>query len=81
MIKRRMENRAKDIEEMVALIDSLMEDGSMHVSVKADESAEDVRVNTTVTNECAGGACMQPTEKQELSEQKTEPETEPEQEE
>ena len=65
-----MEKRQKDIDEMVALIESLMENGSMHVSVKADDEAADTTVSTACTNECAGGACMQPTEKQELSQRK-----------
>ena len=38
--------------------------------------ADEVRVSTAITNECAGGACMQPTEKEELSELKREPEKE-----
>lgn len=69
-----MEKREKDIrdiDEMVAMIEQLMESGSMHVSVKTDEASDGMQVNTVSTNECVGGACMQPTEKQELSELKT----------
>lgn len=69
-----MEKREKnihDIDEMVAMIEQLMENGSMHVSVKTDEACDGVRINTVSTNECVGGACMQPTEKQELSKLKT----------
>ena len=68
-----MEKREKDIrdvDEMLAMIEQLMENGSMHVSVKTDEETDGVQVNTVSTNECLGGACMQPTEKQELSELK-----------
>ena len=71
-----MEKREKEIDEMVALIESLMEEGSMHVSVQAEGDSDEVRVSTAITNECAGGACMQPTEKEELSELKREPEQE-----
>ena len=71
-----MGKREKEIDEMVALIESLMEEGSMHVSVQAEGDSDEVRVSTAITNECAGGACMQPTEKEELSELKREPEKE-----
>ena len=71
-----MEKREKEIDEMVALIESLMEEGSMNVSVQAEGDSDEVRVSTAITNECAGGACMQPTEKEELSELKREPEKE-----
>lgn len=71
-----MEKREKEIDEMVALIESLMEEGSMHVSVQAEGDSDEVRVSTAIANECAGGACMQPTEKEELSELKSEPEQE-----
>ena len=57
-----MEKREKDIDEMVALIEELMETGSMHVRVRAGE-AQGTQVHTQNTNECLGGACMQPTEK------------------
>ena len=57
-------------------MESLMEGGSMHVSVKTDDESADVKVSTVSTNECVGGACMQPTEKQELSELNTDPEQE-----
>lgn len=76
MMKRKMEKREKDIDEMVALIESLMDGGSMHVSVKAEDDADAVKVSTVATNECVGGACMQPTEKQELSQLKTNSEQE-----
>ena len=68
-----MEKREKDIrdvDEMLAMIEQLMENGSMHVSVKTDEETDGVQVNTVSTNECLGGACMQPTEKQELRKKK-----------
>ena len=71
-----MEKREKEIDEMVALIESLMDEGSMHVSVQAEGDSDEVAVSTTIANECAGGACMQPTEKEELSELKSEPEKE-----
>ena len=71
-----MEKREKEIDEMVALIESLRNEGSMHVNVQAAGDSDEVRVSTAITNECAGGACMQPTEKEELSELKREPEKE-----
>ena len=71
-----MEKREKEIDEMVALIESLMDEGSMHVSVQAEGDSDEVTVSTTIANECAGGACMQPTEKEELSELKRESEKE-----
>lgn len=71
-----MEKREKEIDEMVALIESLMDEGSMHVSVQAEGDSDEITVSTAITNECAGGACMQPTEKEELSERKIRPEQE-----
>lgn len=71
-----MEKREKEIDDMVALIESLMEEGSMHVSVQGGGDSDEVTVHTAITNECAGGACMQPTEKEELSDLKRDPEQE-----
>lgn len=52
----------QDVEEMVALLDALMGAGSGHVNVEATEEADAVKVSTVKTNDCQGGACMQPTE-------------------
>ena len=59
-----------EIDEMVAIIERLMDDGSMHVNVHTNEETQEVKIHTRGTNECAGAACMQPTEKQELSDLK-----------
>lgn len=50
---------AQDIDEMVEIIERLMAQGSMHVSV---HTGEHTRVQTQSTRACEGGACAQPTE-------------------
>lgn len=54
---------AKDAAELADLIDLLIEKGSGHINITADESNE-ISVKTICSTECSGknNACCQPTE-------------------
>ncbi|MBQ7794088.1 MAG: hypothetical protein IJ366_06145 [Clostridia bacterium] len=51
-------NEKKDFEELAALIDACMNNGSGHLNVKAGEISE---IKNVATASCEGGACSSPT--------------------
>ncbi len=52
------------LDELVEMIDLLMESGDGHITIKADETEEGIKVRTFRSNDCGGtkGACCQPNE-------------------
>lgn len=54
----------KKIDDLVAMLDRLMEEGGGHVNVQVEEEEGDVQVETVRSTDCSlgKGACAQPTE-------------------
>ncbi len=55
----------RSADELVEMIDKLMQQGGGRVNIKADDSADGIRVSTFISTDCADGAkgaCCQPTE-------------------
>ena len=56
----------RSADEVVEMIDQLMQQGGGRVNIKADDSADGIRVSTFISTDCADGkkgACCQPNEK------------------
>ncbi|MBR6872757.1 MAG: hypothetical protein IKN17_04515 [Ruminococcus sp.] len=52
-----------ELDELVAMIDKLIENGDGHLTIDVDETADGIRVNRYSTSDCGKtGACCQPTE-------------------
>lgn len=58
------EPNQKKIENLVAMLDQLMEDGGGHINVQVEEEDGMVQVQTVNSTDCSlgNGACAQPTE-------------------
>ncbi len=53
----------KKIDEIVELLDEMFKKGTGRVSIKVDDEAGEVRVQTVKSTDCSkNGACAQPTE-------------------
>ncbi len=54
----------KQVDELVAMLDHLMQQGGGHVNVTVEEDDASMRVETTKSTDCSNGemACAQPTE-------------------
>ena len=50
------------IDELVAMLDKMMEEGSGHVNVRSDGGPQDVTVDIVNSTDCGLGACCQPNE-------------------
>ncbi|MBR4554434.1 MAG: hypothetical protein IKO27_02450 [Ruminococcus sp.] len=52
-----------ELDELVSMIDRLFEEGDGHLTIDVDETASGIRVNRYGTSDCGKlGACAQPTE-------------------
>lgn len=58
------EPNQKKIDDLVAMLDRLMEEGGGHVNVQVEEENGDLQVQTIQSTDCScqKGACAQPTE-------------------
>lgn len=58
------EDENGELDELIGMIDSLIEQGDGHLVINVDENGDAIKVNRFSTSECGGkpSACCQPTE-------------------
>ncbi len=51
-----------EIDDLVALIDKMVADGTGHINIKTNDQSDEIIVDTCNSTDCSDGACKQPTE-------------------